>query len=614
MEEEEKIEKFPKVENGEKETQHIDNENIFKKYTKNIQEINSLKTLIKENKEIYSNKIKNIKNDIIILQNKLSSMIIPNIKNSQKALEQNLLKQKIISNTISIYKEEFDSIQENINLLEEEHNNCSIQLYNLISIKDNYEEIIKENSKYIFKNLMISYDQNTGQSVSYNLMEEQFQNLILNDKNNIEIESYDVYNITNLTNFCEYIYKLLSSNIASLINQTNIKALIFSSIEETFYNFFEKKIKRENFIKKISYSISTIDDKIHNFIIIPRLEILLKYILKIFSLEKVINDYMNFLNKDYLYSKNAFQKKFNEIKICIQKYTKEKLEYKKNYIIKEKEYNKKLEVIKDIEKIKKDLYEKEKTLKIEQNRYLINEIKYKNKIKKLEMINKNINSDENDVQKTLENIQENINNLFNKIKNEKITDKPKHEKKEKNNLDNEKLLNNNYNYNYNNCDCYILICNESNNIIYDPLNDYDIKPEIKGYNKSLISLLKNNINIKFNYLKEEINLEISLNLIVNIIIHQNMKKIIYYLYKYNKEKNNNIKILLNEENEKNKGKNNEEFEEIIKCIFNKYFCLSIVLSNKKIINFIFLTYNSFKSWLKLLDNFYQKNKWRMLAK
>ena len=215
------------VKNGEKEIKNINNENIFKKYTTNIQKINSLKALIKENKEIYSNKIKNIKNDIIILQNKLSSMIIPNIKNSQKALEQNLLKQKIISNTISIYKEEFDSIQENINLLEEEHNNCSIQLYNLISIKDNYEEIIKENSKYIFKNLMISYDQNTGQSVSYNLMGGQYQNLIFNDNNNIKIESYDIYNIKNLPKFSENIYKLLSSHITSLITESNKKELIF---------------------------------------------------------------------------------------------------------------------------------------------------------------------------------------------------------------------------------------------------------------------------------------------------------------------------------------------------------------------------------------------------
>ena len=572
-----------------------------KNYLLNLQEINSLKLQIKENKKTFLSKTNSIKEEIIHLKNELTTLKSPDINNNKILLEQNLIKQKLISNMISIYKEEFDSLKENINILEEEYNYCNIQLYNLISIKDNYEEIIKENSIYIFKNLMISYDQSTGQSVSYNLVGDQSLCFIFNNnQNNIKIEIYDVNNIQNLSKFVNYIYKILSSNITSLNNENNIKAIIFSKIEEKYSDFKDNKYNGEKFVKKIAYSIAVSDDKIHNFIIIPRLEQLLKYIIKIFSLEKTITDYMQFINKDYSYNKDYFLKKFNEIKATIQKYTKEKLEFNKQYLIQEKEYQKNMQQINHIESLKKEIQEKEENINIEQKKFLLNQVKYKNKIKKLENLNKNSKATE--VQKTIENVQENINNLFNKINKININ---------KNNngiadadsdivniidINNKKQINNDINKNLN-CDCYILISNNKNN--FDPLNNYDIKPELKGYNKSFINLDKANnvINIRLNYLKEEGNIRIDANLIKNIIILENMKKIIYYRNKYKKEKNN-IQILLN--------KNEENYDEIIKCIYNKYFCLSLVLSNGKIIHFIFLTYKSFKTWLKIFDDYCKK--------
>ena len=298
-----------------------------KNYILNLQQINSLKLQIKENKQSFLSKTNSIKEEIIHLKNELTTLKRPDIDNNKILLEQNLIKQKLTSNMISIYKEEFDSIKENINMLEEEYNYCNTQLYNLISIKDNYEEIIKENSIYIFKNLMISYDQSTGQSVSYNLVGDQSLCFIFDDnRNNIKIEIYDVNNIQNLSKFVNYIYKMLSSHITSLNNENNIKAIIFSKIGEIFSDFKDNKYNGEKLVKKIAYSIAVSDDKIHNFIIIPRLEQLLKYIIKIFSLEKTITDYMQFINKDYSYNKEYFLKKFNEIKATIQKYTKEKLE------------------------------------------------------------------------------------------------------------------------------------------------------------------------------------------------------------------------------------------------------------------------------------------------
>ena len=561
---------------------------------KNIQKINFLKELIKENKQIYHNNINNIKSATINLKQNLLLIKIPNCQYTPKDLEQNLIKQKLISNTILIYKEEFDSIKENLRLLEEEYNTCSIQLYNLISMKDNYEEIIKENSRYIFKNLMISYDQNIGQSISNNIIEEKSDFFIFNDKNknNINIEIYDINNVQNLTKLSDYIYNLLSLHITSLINEINIKTLIFSKIEEIFYEFIEKKLKCENFIKKFAYNISILDDKIHNFIIIPRFELLLKYLLKIFSLDKIINDYMKFINNDYIFNKKNLNEKYNEIKIKIQNSTKEKIQY----IVQEKEYKNNIKCFNQIEKIKNEISENEKKIIIEKNKYLLNEKKYKTKIKRLENIN-----NENDVQKTIENIQQKVKTLTEKIGN--ITNgKNINSKRESSSREHCNITEiNNKNKTNINSECYVLISNISTVTNFDPLNDYDIKPELKGYNKSLIILDNNNININFMEIKKEI--KINTKLIKNIIINQNMKKIIYYLHKF-KKKNNNIQLLLIEE------KNNDgglDLDELIKCIYNKYFCLSIILTNDKIINIIFITYKDFKSWLKILDVFFQKN-------
>ena len=134
------------------------------------------------------------------------------------------------------------------------------------------------------------------------------------------------------------------------------------------------------------------------------------------------------------------------------------------------------------------------------------------------------------------------------------------------------------------------------NMEFDPIKDYDKKPESKGFNKSLIYFENENINIIFNQLKNDLNLKISYNSIKRIIINPVMKKIIHYINKYEKEKNKIELILMNE-----KGINTDE---LIKYIYNKYFCLTLELMNEKVINIIFLTYENFKTWLKIFDKFF----------
>ena len=581
------------------------NKKILKNYFTNIKEIKMLKKLIDENEEKYFHEVDILESEIFNLKNKLSSIKIPECKYSQKEIEQILIKQKLVSNTISVFKEEFESINENLFLLEEEYNNSSFKLINIISMKDNFEEIVKENTKYIFKNLIISYDQNIGESVSSNLIVEKNDLFLFNNKNNIIIEPYDVNNIQNLPKFSNHIYKILSSNITSLIIDNNIKASIFSSIEENFYEFIEKKIDANNFIKKIAYNIVTSDYKIHNFIIQPRFELLLKYIIKIFSFEKTINDFMKFINKDYLYNKKILQKRYEEIKANIQNYTKEKIQYNTQYNIMKKEYEQKMECLNKIEKIKNEIDKNEEKIKKENIKFHKNEAQYQIKINKFEKINKNIDDylKADDIQKTIENVQENIKYLSKKINNNSISEFDSKELCNITDINNEKW--NSWNKKQIISNCYIHITNLSNNIEFDPLENYNIKPETKGYNKSLISFDNNDINITFNQMKEEINIIINKIDIKNIIIHPNMKKIIHYITKYKNKDKNNIQLLLKEEKEK--GKCEINFDELIKCIYNKYFCLSLVLSNEKKINIIFLTYHFFKTWLKIFDEFCENN-------
>jgi hypothetical protein len=274
-----------------------------------------------------------------------------------------------------------------------------------------------------------------------------------------------------------------------------------------------------------------------------------------------------------------------------------------------KEYNKKMEALNEIENIKNEIIENEEKIEIKKKQYLINDIKYKNKIKQLKSINRNKTLNEKDFQKTIKNIQENINILSERINNKNINKtKKEYSSSELCNIigiNNEKSIN--HHKTQIKSDCYILITNIKNEIDFDPLRDYNIKPETKGYNKSLIILDNDNINIIFNQIKDKIQININKYIIKNIMIHQNMKKIIYYNSKYKYVQKRNIQLLLKEEEKKNEF-NEINLDELIKCIYNKFFCLNVLLSNEKIINIIFLTYNSFKIWLKIFDEFCMNNK------
>ena len=314
---------------------------------------------------------------------------------------------------------------------------------------------------------------------------------------------------------------------------------------------------------------------------------------------------MKFINSDYENNKKLLEKKLGEIKLKIQNATKEKFEYIKTYSKMEKEYNIKIIELNKIDSMKLEINKKENEIINEEKKYKMLEINQKKKIDRLENFNKTFDLylKESDIQKTIENIQKDINNLSFQIKHKKngnITNSYNNELNSKElcnitDINNKKLYQDSSKEIKIKSDCYILIKNSFDNIEFDPIKDYDTKPESKGFNKSLIYFEKDNVNIIFNQIKENINIKIDYNSIKHIIINPIMKKIIYYMKKYNKEKNQIELILMNET-----GINSNE---LIKFIYNKYFCMSLELINEKIINIIFLTYENFKTWLKIFDKF-----------
>jgi hypothetical protein len=65
-------------------------------------------------------------------------------------MDQNLIKEKVILKTIKLHENELIQVEENLKLLKEEKISSSNELLNLMSLRENYEELIKIRAKYIF--------------------------------------------------------------------------------------------------------------------------------------------------------------------------------------------------------------------------------------------------------------------------------------------------------------------------------------------------------------------------------------------------------------------------------------------------------------------------------
>ena len=418
------------------------NKSTLNSITRNNQRIDNLSNLIKKETKIAEDKIKSLEEEIFQYQKQINEINEPKVKYKKKDLEQNLIKEKFLLKTIGIHQIEMNQLIENLKLLKEEKLMISNDLINLMSLRENFEDIIKTRAKYIFKirkktplsNKSSKHynkentDEIVGDVININMNMEENNNNNINI-NDIKIEYHDILNITSINKLCNYIYKIIATNIvsnfSSLLIELNLKNIIFSCVE----NAFNKYIKNNQnliitnkitnlLIREISVNIVNYNIKINNIFIQPQFELLLKCIFKLFSLEKKINEGLKFVNNDYVFNKNALKEKKFELEKKINECIKQRkeLNIEKNKINNDcnlsNEYLKKIDEIKNIINIKENEIKK---IKEELNLSLS---VYQGQMDELIQENKNLENkyNNNNFKYKIENINQQIDFLFQGIK------------------------------------------------------------------------------------------------------------------------------------------------------------------------------------------------------
>ena len=559
------------------------NKSILSNISKNKQRIDSLYSFISKETKLSEEKIKILNEEIASIKNEISNLNHPNTLYNQKDLDQNLIKEKFIIKTIKLHENELNQIEENLKLLKEEKLSSSNELLNLMSLRENYEELIKQKAKYIFNSSKIK--KNISEK-SNNINAELDLNKFKDNK--ITIEYHDILNIQSITKLCNFIYKIISTNIvanfSSLLIELNLKNVILSCIESAYNkfiknNFHYSKNKTCDFIRDISVNIVNSDIKINNLFVEPQFEILLKYIFKLFSIEKTINDELKFVNNDYANNKNILKNKKENILNKINDYKKQKKNIEmekqkiKNDCKKIKNYLDKIQEYKNIIKIK------ESEIKKIKNELLSTQTMYQNQINNLKNTNENLENKYNNdnLKNKIQNINQHIEFLFKGIKS-KI--KNINNNNDKNNFINEliqdinKCLENDGNINYNNN-------NDYNNKI-DINDNYSYSYSYSNNNIEINEELNNIINGNNNNEEDE-NEEITDEFLSSYNSFDELKQDINNdISNYNSFDNNNIKKFKNIEGKIKNTKKNLNFKSEKNIYENKNKLSSLSNKNLKI--------------------------------
>ena len=517
---------------------HIENNKILSK-----QQINDIYNEKKNEKE--NNKLKEIKQNLEI--NKVTEAVILNNQNE--------------------YKKNLERIDENIKMLKEEKLLIKDELFDIISYKETLESINKNNLndlKNMIKNIKINDNNEPNEiikiykyelmildfnKISIQLYEELSSNLGFNlvefskknktyysksqskeyktieiyDKKKISIKQKEIYNNNNDINN----NKNKSLN-ASFINSYNNNIKIISE-----KNSFELLIDEElnSFINEEEYNNSEINDLLNNIALIiinhlKKIEIkiplnfndkvilYLSYFFKILFYDKVINNKIKFVNKDYKNIKKEYQKG---------------KEFINNEILKlDGKYEE----------------TKEKKIELENKLKIIKESNTKNKFNEIDMTFINLNEKINEIMEEKDDIKNNIINYENDINNKKIeinneieniNNELRKVKEEINQINNEnelnKIKNNESIINYRK------IIAEKFNIIKEQLQLYKKKygSNISLYNK-FISKINNSLQKNRN--KIFIGLE-------KKIINNNEYQDLNSLFNNNNNDSNNLTNILN---------------------------------------------------------------------
>ena len=395
--------------------------------------------------------------------------------------------------------------------------------------------------------------------------------------------------------------------------------------------------KIDSFLNNIIQSIKKINKEIINE---TQLLLLFKYLIKISYLDQKIQESFNYIKKEYKEKKKDAKDKLNDLEN-----TKEVIEEKI------------VELNNLIEELESKLNKMNITNSFKSNLFLIKENNFeltnkkKNNLSKSSSRDKNINYFKSKA-KTSDNYQISINNLNSNIEGNKNDSYKLIYPSNNISIENQilktqtspistvtssrfNILLNNKNLNtdcndtsknnnlFDESFCYFKIINKYERR-FNPLNVTDKTPEFIGYNIGLISidftnklllLTDSKIDEKNIFNHKNKNLKIDFKQLSNIIIQNYMKGIIkiytFYL-KYNqkceKEPNRNIRSLnkfihLKELNDIDMDDNQK-----IKSALCKYFSFTIVLSEEKNLEVIFLNFNEFKFWYNGISLIVKNNK------
>ena len=526
-------------------------------------------------------------------------------------------KEKILNLKKNIDKknEEILSLQNKLKELKNEKINKKLELENLLSNKESYEEI--------FKNLL---NDDFNQSSQINQYEDI--NILINDLDNCSSEkiieqikilfnefkiNYNEYDINEISNEIKYNYPLVKIN----------KNLSQNEIINKFLNEFYEPINK------------IVKNKIPE----NKLYLLIKYLIKIISLDKRIQNNFYSINKIYKDNKKEIKEKILELSNS-KELLNEKLEEANNNILKlENKINLYSKVSRNrnrnsfkkssSNKFRKGVLTKETNFdfsKFIPNYSNKDNIYYNYSNFKKNSISKEIKltsprKDNNKLIKKLI-IEENLNN--NSFLKNKISPLASSNRSFISNSNNHLINRMNIQQSF----CFFKFINK-NTKKFNPLNNFDVSPEILGYIKGFISIDFSNKFLSFIPLNNEIiknysnkekrkKFNIRFDKISNIYIENIMKDIITIyinsLKFYKKCENDCLGI---EENiSLNKFIHLKEFNNInldtaqrIKATQNKYFpfFISIFDKNDKF-EIIFIDYNEFINWFNGIEIIVKNNR------
>ena len=375
---------------------------------KNKENIVLLNQFIKNEIAISNEKISQLQKDINDSKTKLNLMKPPECSYSKKDYEQNLVKQKCFEKTLWIYNNEYSTLKENLLMLKEEKKTIENDLVYMMSLKETYEETLSSFAKFIFKNLIISYDNMNSISVSTSM--SSFTNL------NYEIESYELENIkiSKISNFI--VENILSKYITSLsqITKNNIKIIM----DDVFDKYRKGYIKINDLLRNLALNITNSDTKLISFVDASKFEIGIRYVIKLFFFDESIANKLSFINDDYKKRKIDLKSRLSSLKGKIDLIESKKEEEESNG----KEIQKHIDSVNryqsEIELMKEKINDKEKEIQSVVSERERNIESYTKEIKDLEEINKilELKYDSQKIEKEVGEIKSKIEGLFQEIK------------------------------------------------------------------------------------------------------------------------------------------------------------------------------------------------------